>query len=138
LEVLRRHRRCYWQRTIKRGTVPCTCRIFHSSKIPSSVCLQGFYQICRAQSIFFEPGSMHIRLKHNEKALFLDTSTIAAMELIRSAKETSPSQKKSLLSIVDKARTRAVKRFFRRNLLEPPGSEDNHDATRSSRGTFVE
>jgi DNA mismatch repair protein MSH4 len=64
---------------------------------------------------------MRIRLKHNDKALFLDVSTIEATELIRNAKETSPSQKRDcLLSIVDKARTRAGKRFLRRNLLEPP------------------
>jgi hypothetical protein len=73
----------------------CTCRVFHGAKIPRSVCLQRSYQICRAQSIFLEPGSMRIRLNHNEKALILDKSTIAATALIRSAKKPPRPRKKT-------------------------------------------
>jgi DNA mismatch repair ATPase MutS len=86
-----------------------------------SACSTLIKYVKHAESIFFEPGSMRIRLKHNDKALFLDISTIEATELIQSAKETFPSQKiHCLLAIVDKARTRAGKQFLRRHFLEPP------------------
>jgi DNA mismatch repair ATPase MutS len=64
---------------------------------------------------------MRVGLKLNDKAPLLDISTIEGTELIRSSKETSRLRKRNcLLSIVDKARTRAGKRFLRRNPLEPP------------------
>jgi hypothetical protein len=87
-----------------------------SSKIPKYIslaaCSAFIKHVEHLQFIFSEPGSMRIRLELNDKAALLEISRIEEMELIRSAKETSPSQKRNgLLSIVDKARTRASKRF---------------------------
>jgi hypothetical protein len=76
-----------------------------SSKIPKYIslaaCSAFIEHVEHLQFIFSEPGSMRIRLELNDKAPLLDISTKEGTEPIRSAKETSPSQKRNgLLSVV--------------------------------------
>jgi DNA mismatch repair ATPase MutS len=78
------------------------------------------YQIRRAHAVLFFRAWLYACTPiYNDKALPSDISQIEAMELIRSAKEASLSQKDTV-SIADNVQARAGKRFLRQNLLEPP------------------
>lgn len=81
------------------------------------------------QAVTFQPGTLRIALAPNDGSLFLDVSTIEMTELVRSSRGAVDgsfvkSSNDSLLSVIDKTKTRPGKRFLRRTLLEPPADLD--------------
>lgn len=71
----------------------------------------------------FIPGSLVIRLRPNDDAVFLDWSALEGLEVVTNSRASAGiggvTDTACLLRVMDKTRTRSGKRFLRRALLEP-------------------
>lgn len=71
----------------------------------------------------FPPGSLVVRFRPNDHAVFLDWSTLEGLEVVQNARASAGvggvNDTACLLRVIDKTKTRAGKRFLRRALLEP-------------------